>query len=511
MATDFADAPPPGPPTGIPETPPRVPRGHPWIAWAVIAAAGVGLFVLRLFFQTPADVKEFDTFEIQSRALVGAANLAGNGQALYEQAGDYNRGPAGQRLRFVVLAGELRGPDEALKQLHDLKGPMSKGEVKGTDKEAEETADTLDRLYRDYLYGDGLPAFAASTAGLLGTPQGPLLAVSAHYHGDLSAPNVSEEQRQQLRRRLGWFGDLALHPRDGPDAAGRTAVIAPALRLVYAEFGVLIFALGGGAVGFVLLILFFALWRQMRSRFHTGSPFGGVYAETFALWMVLFIGLSLGSAFVPASWPGELLSGAAALGSLAALGWPVLRGVPWRQVRRDVGWTAGDRPALEPLCGVVCYVALLPVVLLMLLALVLFLQFGQKLTGHDVFSPDTPTHPIVDKVLHSGWQGWIQAVFLASVVAPIMEETMFRGVLYRHMREATGRLGRWRSVILSALVVSFVFAALHPQGLLAVPVLMALAFGFTAAREWRGSLIPSMTVHALHNGALMVMLILAAS
>ena len=155
--------------------------------------------------------------------------------------------------------------------------------------------------------------------------------------------------------------------------------------------------------------------------------------------------------------------------------------------------------------------ALLPVVLFMLLTLVLFLQFGQKWTGHDVFGPDTPTHPIVDKVLHSGWQGWIQAVFLASVVAPIMEETMFRGVLYRHMREATGRMGRWRSVILSALVVSFVFAALHPQGLLAVPVLMALAFGFTAAREWRGSLIPSMTVHALHNGALMAMLILAAS
>ncbi len=77
---------------------------------------------------------------------------------------------------------------------------------------------------------------------------------------------------------------------------------------------------------------------------------------------------------------------------------------------------------------------------------------------------------------------WIQIVFVASVVAPIMEETMFRGVLYRHMREATGRMGRWRSVILSALVVSFVFAEPHPQGLLAVPVLMALAFGFTAAQ-----------------------------
>ena len=61
------------------------------------------------------------------------------------------------------------------------------------------------------------------------------------------------------------------------------------------------------------------------------------------------------------------------------------------------------------------------------------------------------------------------------------------------------------------MVVSFLFAAPHPQGLIAAPLLMALAFGFTAAREWRGSLIPSMTVHALHNGALMAMLILAAA
>ena len=54
-----------------------------------------------------------------------------------------------------------------------------------------------------------------------------------------------------------------------------------------------------------------------------------------------------------------------------------------------------------------------------------------------------------------------------------------------------------------------VYHAVAALSLASAPVLMALAFGFTAAREWRGSLIPSMTVHALHNGALMLMLILA--
>jgi membrane protease YdiL (CAAX protease family) len=121
-----------------------------------------------------------------------------------------------------------------------------------------------------------------------------------------------------------------------------------------------------------------------------------------------------------------------------------------------------------------------------------------------------PNHPIVGDVLHSDWLGWLQILFVASVGAPFVEETMFRGVLYRHLREATAGRGRWRSVVVSALVAAFLFAALHPQGLLGILPLMALACGFTAAREWRGSLVPSMTVHALHNGMLTVMLILAA-
>jgi membrane protease YdiL (CAAX protease family) len=91
-----------------------------------------------------------------------------------------------------------------------------------------------------------------------------------------------------------------------------------------------------------------------------------------------------------------------------------------------------------------------------------------------------------------------------------VEETMFRGVLYRHLREATAGRSRWRSVVISALVAAFIFAALHSQGLLGILPLMALACGFTAAREWRASLVPSMTVHALHNGMLTMMLILAA-
>jgi len=37
---------------------------------------------------------------------------------------------------------------------------------------------------------------------------------------------------------------------------------------------------------------------------------------------------------------------------------------------------------------------------------------------------------------------------------------------------------------------------------------MALAYGFTIAREWRGSLIPSMVGHGLNNGLVVLFVLL---
>ena len=90
---------------------------------------------------------------------------------------------------------------------------------------------------------------------------------------------------------------------------------------------------------------------------------------------------------------------------------------------------------------------------------------------------------------------------------PIVEETMFRGVLYRHLRRSRPR--RWPfflSFLASAFVVSFVFAIIHPQGIVAVPLLMSLALGFCMMREWRCSLLSCMIAHGLNN-ALVISLV----
>ena len=108
------------------------------------------------------------------------------------------------------------------------------------------------------------------------------------------------------------------------------------------------------------------------------------------------------------------------------------------------------------------------------------------------------------------WQK-VQLLTVACIAAPIVEETMFRGVLYRHLRQSTRGIGTAASIAISILIMSFVFAAIHPQGLVAIPVLMSLAIAFALAREWRGSLVPSMVMHAVNNGLAMTVLIMVFS
>src|SRR5690606_18992191 len=99
-----------------------------------------------------------------------------------------------------------------------------------------------------------------------------------------------------------------------------------------------------------------------------------------------------------------------------------------------------------------------------------------------------PTHPIVQWVMDAGWTGRLVIVLVACVLAPLFEEIMFRGFLYRHLRETTMLWRTARSVTFSALLSSLIFAVIHPQGLIAVPALATLATAFCLLREWRGSL-----------------------
>jgi membrane protease YdiL (CAAX protease family) len=508
------------------------PRGHPLLAWlAILLLVGVTTFLAAERPMSKASENKdriaLVVMQMQARYLVGVASLVGHKDPKFSgQAQALNVGTVPQRLRFAVLAGELAGPAEARKELQNLDHLIAQTGTQLTPTEAA-VKRALDDLYRDYEQRLTLSTLAASTVGWMGSPsaQGPFLALPAlltERSLPSAAPSLSDSQCELLRHELGWFGDLALAPEGGPNPEERAQLLAQARRTMFTAFGA--FTASGllGLAGLLGLILLLVLLftRRVRSRLTGPSGHGAIYAETFAVYMALFFLFSILFGFVavrPAfrEWR-LLLSGAAALLSLTALAWPVLRGVPWRQVRQDVGLTLGRSPALEPLLGVATYAMALPLAVVGLLLTLFLMKLQNALQGGNpadsLAPPNAPSHPVVEVLASPGWSLPLQVVFLAAVVAPVVEEIMFRGVLYRHLRDATGRrFGITLSAVFSATLVSFVFAVIHPQGLVAVPALMALAYAFTLAREWRGTLVPAMVAHGLNNAVITLLSIVTLS
>jgi len=478
--------------------------GHPVVAWIAIVALVCLMFIVRIVIskmETPgeeaAHAKDSSLVVIglQAKYVLGLARFAPSGKEIYASLQALNTGSLDQRLAFVTLAGELEGPEEARTQLDKLRDKLEEHKKKLADSNEKPTAeqerviDILDNLYQDY------------------------------GNGDLKASSVSAKDRALLQEELGWFGKLALAPAKGPDQAARQEILDSATRAFIAIIAgvILVLPLGiGGLVGLVLFLIFLFSGR-LRTGVHPVGAHGGVYAESFALYLFLFSALNFGSLLIPSAkeWLLAVNMGAAILSLLLALAWPVLRGVSWKQVREDVGFNLGRQPVLEPAIGVGGYAMTLPLlavgVLIMFVLLMLVGGFQQLLgNAPDEFAPKTaPTaHPIVFVLLQSDWWTRLQIYILACIVAPLVEETMFRGVLYSHLREATAKFGFFLSMLFSCLGVSFIFAVIHPQGLLAVPVLMALALGFNLVREWRGTVLPGMVAHGLNNGLVITLAIM---
>jgi len=239
----------------------------------------------------------------------------------------------------------------------------------------------------------------------------------------------------------------------------------------------------------------------LKSGFTAAPTNTNIYIETFAIWMCLFFGSSLGLGLLGLRSEGLLMIVQPFIffGSLIALGWPMIRGVSFAQVRNDIGWTARN-PLKETALAVPAYLAtaacLIPVVIILSIVMSIITGLQDK---HEFARQSLPSHPVQDYLI-DGNTTYIALVFLtACVCAPIIEETMFRGVLYRHIRDVSGQWRRWLSVVFAAVLNGLIFASIHPQGIVGIPLLTTLAIGFSLTREWRGSLVGPMVMHGIHN------------
>jgi membrane protease YdiL (CAAX protease family) len=437
-------------------------------------------------------------FEVQAKYFVAIHDWSGpsspDATAVYEMAENgLDTGSIGQRQRFVILAHALAGKEKARERFEQLERELAQtgtdGQAPELMQEQQEVQAILQRLY------GGEQDSSQMTEG---TSNG--------------ASPLSAEDEKRLEDQLGWFGRLAIWLHD-PDAAGlRESVLGPAYRVMVALLVAAVFFGFAGLAGVVGLIIMTVLIAIGRLRIGLAPGLGpqGIYAETFAVWMAVFLGLQLGVSALEMDLLGALF---AFFLSLAALGWPVLRGIPWSDVRQDIGWTAGRAPALEPPIGFAGYAMTLPLLVIGVVLTFLLMLVDQAIFAKDdVFAPDTgPAHPIIEMLGGRDWWPRVKILMLAVLAAPIVEETMFRGVLHRHLRDASRWMGATLSILLSGAINGFVFALIHPQGWVAIPALMSLAFGMTLVREWRQTLIPSMVIHGTSNGLVMTLVIVLFS
>lgn len=331
--------------------------------------------------------------------------------------------------------------------------------------------------------------------------------------------SLPEKARADLKQHHGWFADVLLSA--GDDQAP-VRVQARSQAVVFALF---MAVLGGGIIlaflaGLVLLILGIVWKSDGRLRFRFAKPAlpemeparaswaRALWLETVTVFLLGFLSLKLVIVAVDDFFPGAPWSiWVALLGQwalVACIFWPVVRGLTWPEWRAGIGWHAPRGVGREIGAGLCTYLAALPVYFGMALVVVVLMFIVQAVrSAMGLPEQPAPTNRITEIVSGGGPLVLATVFLLATVWAPIVEESIFRGALYRHLRGRYALLG-------AAFLSAAAFALMH--GYVAVQLLMVFTLGFVFAvmREWRNSIVPSASAHCLHNGfALTVMLIVA--
>ncbi|MCA9517313.1 MAG: CPBP family intramembrane metalloprotease [Myxococcales bacterium] len=109
-----------------------------------------------------------------------------------------------------------------------------------------------------------------------------------------------------------------------------------------------------------------------------------------------------------------------------------------------------------------------------------------------LFGRPSDAQTAIDLVLESGDGGTFGLLLLAAgLFAPLAEEILFRGFLYRNLRDVLGRTG-------AVFFSGFVFGAVHLDPERLVP-LAGLGMVLAVLYEWSGALAVPIVVHGLWN------------
>ncbi len=218
-----------------------------------------------------------------------------------------------------------------------------------------------------------------------------------------------------------------------------------------------------------------------------------------AVGAVIAIALGVAGVVVAALLPNEMLPAASPPAELAAVASAIYGGFgigTWLVIvrRKRLPWSSlGLVPvrAKTALTMIPAGLVLLFVNLLLLTPLTFFLGLGDPDSGQEqqeIFSPEGGLRAL----------DYLWLLIPLAILAPIVEELGFRGLLYGYMRGRTG-------VVLSIVVSALVFAVLH----VVIPPLFVMGAILAFLAERYRSIVPGIVLHATNNALVVVIIAIA--
>jgi len=156
----------------------------------------------------------------------------------------------------------------------------------------------------------------------------------------------------------------------------------------------------------------------------------------------------------------------------------------WQNI--DFGWPKNLSPMVTTLASV------LVATLLFLLAVGITSLYGERKTD-------------LDFMIESSIYTRLTVAFAAAATAPLVEELIYRGLLYRVLEKAGG-------MAVAIPVVSLLFAGIHVlqyrNNKAVILVITLLSFTLTVVRAVTGKVLPAFIIHFVFNGIQSVLIVL---
>ena len=165
------------------------------------------------------------------------------------------------------------------------------------------------------------------------------------------------------------------------------------------------------------------------------------------------------------------------------IAWAVVTRFGQRPFREAVGWSWGERFGL--------WTCIALAIGLWLFGIALANLFGGQETD-------------IDRIISSSNAARLSIAFLAVATAPIVEETIYRGVLYAPLERAAGTK-------VAVIIVAVMFAGVHlmqyRNNLGVIAAVTVLSFTLTWVRARTGRLLPCFVIHAAFNGIQAILIV----